>query len=81
MTINWQDIFYFTASLAMIMVFISCIWLMQLFYITSKVINNFIASFQRWNGVVDDIKYFRKNVQLKILSFILQILNKGAKNE
>ena len=36
MIINWQDIFYFTASLVMIVTLIFYIWLMWLFFIASK---------------------------------------------
>lgn len=81
MGINWQDIFYFTASLVMIVTLIICIWLMRLFFIASKLINNLTATVHKWSNIVDDIRYFRKNVKLKVLSLLLKIFDKGGQNE
>lgn len=81
MIINWQDIFYFTASFTMIAVFVTCVWLMWLLFIASKFISKLMTAGHKWNNVVDDIRYFRKNVKLKVLSFLLQILDKGGQNE
>lgn len=81
MIINWQDVFYFTASLVMIAALIVCIWLMRLFYTASKLINNLKATAYKWSNTINDIRYFKKNVKLKFLSFLLQILDKGGQNE
>ena len=81
MNINWQDVFYITASLAMIVFLVSSIWLIRLFFITSKIINNFAKKLHRWGIIVDDIKYFEEEVKLKISKFLLKILNKKNKNE
>lgn len=81
MVINWQDIFYFTASLVMIVTLIFCIWLVWLFFITSKLIRNLTETAHKWSNVVDDIRYFEKDIKLKVLGFLLKILNKGGKNE
>jgi hypothetical protein len=81
MGINWQDVFYFTSSIAMIVMFIICIWLIRLFFIVSKFINNLTVEARKWSNIVDDIRYLRKNVKLKVLSFLLKILDKGDQNE
>ena len=81
MEINWQDVFYFTASLVMIVVLITCIWLMRLFFIASKLIRNFTTAVHKWSNVVDDIRYFRKGIKSKFLKFLLTILDKGGENE
>lgn len=79
MDINWQDIFYVTASLAMIVVFISSILLMRLFFIASKFISNITVTAQKWGIVVNDIKYFKEEMKSKISKFLLKILNNKRK--
>jgi len=81
MVINWQDIFYFTASLVMIVILITCIWLMRLLFIISKFIRNFTAKAHKWSDIVYDIRYFKKSIKLNILRFLLKILDKGGQNE
>lgn len=81
MEINWQDIFYFTASLAMIITLIICIWLMRLFFIASKLIRNLTATAHKWSNIVNDIRYFKKGMKLKVLRFLLKIIDKGGQNE
>lgn len=77
MVINWQDIFYFTASLVMIVTLIFCIWLVRLFFIASKLIRDFTAEVHKWSNIVNDIRYFKKNIKSKVLGFLLKILDKG----
>ncbi len=79
MVINWQDVFYFTASLAMIAVFIICIWLAWLFFIVSKLIKNLTVAAQRLGNISDDLRYFRKDIMLKISRFLSVILDKRSK--
>lgn len=79
MNINWQNVFYFTTSLVMVIVLITCIWLMRLFFIASKLIKNLTDEAHKWNNIADDIKYFSKSVKLKILKFLSKILDKGSK--
>ena len=81
MNINWQSIFYFTASLAMIVVLITCVWSIWLLFITSRLINNFTAKARKWNNIVDNVRYFKKNIILNVLRFLLKILDKGDQNE
>jgi len=81
MEINWQNVFYFTASLAMIVVAITGIWLMWLFFTASRIIKNLTIATRRWENIVGDIEYLRKGIKLKVLSFILKILEKGGQNE
>ncbi|MEK7522065.1 MAG: hypothetical protein AAB569_00645 [Patescibacteria group bacterium] len=79
MEINWQDVFYFTSSLAMIVFFISCIWLIRLFFIASKLIRNLTVEAQKLNNIVDDVKYFSTSIKLKVLKFLSKILDKADK--
>ncbi|VVA44454.1 conserved hypothetical protein [Candidatus Roizmanbacteria bacterium] len=79
MEINWQDIFYFTSSLAMIVFFICCIWLIRLFFIASKLIRNLTVEAQKLNNIVDDVKYFSTSIKLKVLKFLSKILDKADK--
>ena len=79
MEINWQDVFYFTSSLAMIVFFICCIWLIRLFFIASKLIRNLTVEAQKLNNIVDDVKYFSSSIKLKVLKFLSKILDKADK--
>ncbi len=79
MEINWQDIYYFTASFAMIVVFIAFIWLIRLFFIASKFINSFTKKAHQWNNVIDDVRYFKKSIKINILRFLLKIIGKVDK--
>lgn len=81
MGINWQDVFYVTASLAMIAVFATCIWLMRLFFIASRLAGKLSETTRRWSRFADDINYFRNGIKSNILRFLLKILNKGDHNE
>ncbi len=79
MEINWQNIFYITTSLVMIVVFITCLWLMRLFFVASKMIKNFTETAHKWSNIVDDIKYFKEDVKLKVSKFLLKVLDKKGK--
>ena len=79
MEINWQDIFYITASLVMIVVLITSVWLMQLFFAASKLIRNLTDEARKLNNIVDDVKYFSTSIKLKVLRFLSKILDKADK--
>jgi len=79
MEVNWQDIFYFTASLVMIVILITSVWLMRLFFVTSKLIEKLTMSADKWGNVVDEVKYFSKSIKLNVLKFLLKILGKETK--
>ena len=81
MEINWQDVFYITSSIAMITVFFALIWLLWLFFITTKLINNLTNKVHEWNNVVEDVKYFSKSIKLKVLKFLSKILDKGIQDK
>ena len=81
MNINWQDIFYFTSSLAMIVFLIACIWLMWLFFVATKLVKNLLMRVQQWNHDVDEAKYFISDVKLKVSKFLLKILDKGIQKK
>lgn len=72
MGINWQDVFYFTASLVMILTLIISVWLIWLLFIASKLIRNFVEEVRKWSN-------FKKNIKLKVLGFLLKILGKEDK--
>lgn len=79
MEINWQDIFYFTSSLAMVVFLIACIWLMWFFFIASKLIKNLTITANRWGNIVDELKYFKETVKINFSKFILKVLSKETK--
>lgn len=79
MGINWQDVFYITSSIAMITAFFALIWLLWLFFITTKLIKNFNLKIQQWDHNVEEIKYLITDVKLKVSKFLLKILDKGSK--
>lgn len=81
MAINWQDVFYITVSLAMVVVFVTCIWLIWFSFLALRLVKNITTAVHMWSNIVGDIDYFRKGIKLKILSFLLRILEKGGKNE
>lgn len=81
MEINWQNVFYFTASLAMIVTFIVSVWFMWLLYVATGFIKNFKSLSYRWEHTMDNVRYFKKNIILKFLGYILQILDKKSHNE
>jgi hypothetical protein len=78
MEINWQSVFYFSASFMMIIVSITSLWLLRLIFTASKVINNLSSTVHKWSNVVDDIRYFKKGMKLTVLRFLLTILEKGG---
>jgi len=78
MEINWQNVFYVTTSLAMIVLVITCIWLMRLLFIFSKLINNLAEKTRKLNDIASFIRYFNKGIKLKILEFLSKILDKGG---
>ena len=79
MEINWQDIFYITSSLVMIVILITSVWLMRLFFIASKLIKNLNDEAHKLSNIVDDVKYFSRSIKLKVLRFISKILDKADK--
>lgn len=81
MDINWQNIFYITASFVMIIVIIVSIWLMRLLYVVTKLIEKLAKSVDRWENVVEDVKQFGNGIKSKVLKFLLKVLNKGTKKE
>lgn len=54
----------------MIVVLITSVWLMTIFFSVSKRIHE-------WNNVVDDIKYLVKNIKVSALNLILKVLDVG----
>ena len=81
MIINWQDIFYITASLVMIVVLMMSAWLIWLFFAASRLIRNLTDEARKLNNVVDDVKYFSTSIKLKVLGFLSKILDKGIQNK
>lgn len=81
MGIDWQNIFYITTSFVMILTLIICIWLIWLFFMASKLIKNLTTKVNKWGNIIDDIRYFRKNIKLKGIRFLLKILGKEDQNE
>lgn len=79
MEINWQDIFYITTSLVMIIILIMSVWLMWLFFAASKLIRNLTYEARKLNNIVDDVKYFSTSIKLKVLRFLSKILSKETK--
>ena len=79
MIVNWQDIFYITSSIAMITAFFALIWLIWLFFVTTKIIKIFMVKVQEWDHNVDEIKYLIADVKLKVSKFLLKILNNKRK--
>lgn len=79
MEVNWQDIFYFTSSLVMIVFLIMSVWLMRLFFIASRLIRNLNDEAHKLSNIVDDVKYFSRSIKLKVLRFISKILDKTDK--
>ena len=79
MEINWQDIFYITASITMIVFFISCIWLIRLLFVATKLIKIFTLRVQEWDHGIDEIKYLIAGTKLKVSRFLLKILDKKIK--
>ena len=79
MEINWQDVFYFTSSIAMITAFFALICLIWLFFIASKLIRNLMVRIQQLDHNVDEIKYFIADAKLKASKFLLKILDKKDK--
>lgn len=81
MEINWQDIFYVTASLTMLVIVIVNIWIIRWLIVASKMIRNITATSQKWSIVINDVFNFRKGITLKLLRFLLTKLDKGGENE
>jgi cell division protein FtsL len=81
MNINWQNVFYITASLAMIVIFIASIWLMWLFFNVSKLINNLKTTVHKWSNIVDDVKYLKEEIKLRVSKFLLKILEKNSEGK
>jgi hypothetical protein len=81
MEINWQDIFHITASITMIVIMIMGVYLLRLLFIASKILKNVNVAARGWGHIVEDITYFRKSIKLKILGFILGILDKKDQYE
>ena len=76
-----QNIFYLTASLAMVAVLIICIWSMWLLFKWTRLVNSWIAAVPKWNDVVHDAMYFKEAVKLKMSKFILKILDKTGSSK
>jgi len=77
MEINWQDIFYITSSLVMVVILIMSFWLMRLFFIASRLMRNLNNEAHKLSNIVDDVNYFSKSIKLKVLRFISKILDKA----
>lgn len=78
MEINWQNIFYITASLTMIVVFVTCIWLIWFSFLALKLVRNITKVIHVGSNIIDDIGYFKKSIKFKVLSLLLNILKKGG---
>lgn len=81
MTINWQDVFYITASLAMVAVFITCLWSLWFFFIASRVVRGILRKAQQWDNNVDKIRFFIVSVESKFTKFLLNILDASHQNK
>lgn len=82
MEINWQSVFYFSVSFAMIAFFIVCVWLIWLLFIVSKIIKNVAAVIHALNNISDDIRYIEKDIILRVLRFLSKIVSKkGGDNK
>ena len=76
MEVNWQNIFYIMTSLVMIVFMITCVWLIKLLILSSRLVNNLTAIVHKWSNVTDDIRNLKEDVKLKVSSFLLKVLNK-----
>jgi len=54
---------------------------MWLFSIISKMIKKFTTTVHKWGNIVDEIKYFKEEVKLKVSKFLLKILDKKSKKK
>lgn len=81
MIINWQDVFYIMSSITMIAAFFALIWLIWLFFVTSRLIRNFAVKVQQWDHGVDEIRYLLSDAKLKVSKLLLKILNKRIENK
>lgn len=79
MGINWQDIFYITSSLAMIMFLIAGLWFMWVFYNILKLVKNLTATAHKWENIIDEIRSFKESVKLNFSKFMLKVLGKETK--
>lgn len=78
MAINWQDIFYITATLMMIGIVVVNILLIRWLIGVSIMIRKVAATTQKWRAVAVDILNFRKGITLRVVRFLLTILDKGG---
>jgi len=76
MEMNWQNVFYITTSLVMIVFMITCVWIIKLLILSSRLVNNLTAIVHKWSNVTDDIRNLKEDVKLKVSSFLLKVLNK-----
>lgn len=81
MEINWQDIFYITSSFSMIAFLIICIWLFWVLYNVTRLIVSLKITAHKWGDVVDDVKYFKEIVKMKVSKFILKIIDQVNHNK
>lgn len=81
MELNWQDIFYITSSLAMLIVLVTFIWIMRLLLIISKQIKFFTVRIHELSNIVGNVKRLKKGITLNLLRFLLKIVDKGGQNE
>ena len=79
MEMNWQNIFYIMTSLVMIVFMITCVWLIKLLILSSRLVNNLTAIVHKWSNVTDDIRNLKEDVKLKVSSFLLKVLDKKYK--
>ncbi|KKP65638.1 MAG: hypothetical protein UR68_C0019G0017 [Candidatus Roizmanbacteria bacterium GW2011_GWA2_35_19] len=79
MEVNWQNIFYIMTSLVMIVFMITCVWLIKLLILSSRLVNNLTAIVHKWSNVTDDIRNLKEDVKLKVSSFLLKVLDKKYK--
>ena len=79
MEVNWQNIFYIMTSLVMIVFMITCVWLIKLLILSSRLVNNLTAIVHKWSNVTDDIRNLKEDVKLKVSSFLLKFLDKKYK--
>lgn len=76
MGVNWQDIFYVTSSLAMIVFFVAGLCFIWVFYHILKLVKNLTATAHKWGNVVDDIRYLKESIKLNLSKFLLTVLGK-----
>jgi len=54
---------------------------MWLFFNVSKLINNLKTTVHKWSNIVDDVKYLKEEIKLRVSKFLLKILEKNSEGK